>query len=214
MTQLLWPEISIVSLCLIILLLYHVQLVLVVRRTPLKTSIGLTNHLRRDWVRAVMEGKLDLLAVQTLRNWVMASSFLASAAIVIGLSILSAGFRTDHIAECAHALNILGTKDATMWSIKLMILTVCFFFAFFSFALSIRYYNHASFVINVPTADDPIVTYDAVTHIINRANTHYTLGMRAYYLSVPFTLWLFGPTWMLMGTVILTILLYKLDRTI
>jgi uncharacterized membrane protein len=71
----------------------------------------------------------------------------------------------------------------------------------------------ASLAKNFSPSQDPMVTYDAVTDIINHAATHYTLGMRAYYLAVPFTLWLFGPTWMLIGTIILTFILYKLDRT-
>jgi len=180
----------------------------------LRTSIGLTNRLRREWVETVMKGKQDILAVQTLRNWVMASSFLASAAILIGLGILNATFRTDKIAECTQALNLLGSTSKALWLIKLLVLVVDFFFAFFNFALSIRYYNHASFTINVPPSDDPIVTYDAVAGIISHANTHYTLGMRGYYLAVPFTLWLFGPSWMLMGAVAIVMILYRLDRTI
>ena len=32
-------------------------------------------------------------------------------------------------------------------------------------------------------------------------------------LAVPFTLWIFGPTWLLIGTIILVIVLSKLDRT-
>jgi uncharacterized membrane protein len=90
---------------------------------------------------------------------------------------------------------------------------VDFFFAFFNFTLSIRYYNHASFVINVPAVEDPMVTYDTVTRIINRGTTHFTLGMRGFYLAIPFILWLFGSTWLLLGAIILTLILYKLDRT-
>jgi uncharacterized membrane protein len=208
------PEIALTSLALLILLLYHIHLFYQVRTRPMSTSIGLTNRLRREWVQAVMEGKQDILAVQTLRNWVMASSFLASAAILIGLSILNVTFLTDKIAACTQALNLFGTKSEAVWLMKLMVLVIDFFFAFFNFALSIRYYNHASFTINVPASNDPMVTYDAVAKIINHANTHYTLGMRGYYLAVPFTLWLFGPSWMLMGALAITMILYKLDRTI
>lgn len=60
-----------------------------VRTKPLETSIGLTNRLRWGWVETVMEEKRDLLAVQTLRNWVMAASFLASAAILVAIVILN-----------------------------------------------------------------------------------------------------------------------------
>jgi len=208
-----WPEIVLAAVAILILLGYHIHLAYRVRTAPLKTSIGLTNRLRRDWVKTVMTERRDLLAVQTLRNWVMASSFLASTAILIGLGLTSALFKTETISAASQALNFLGTKGQSLWLIKFMILMVDFFYAFFNFTLSIRYYNHASFAINVPTSVDPVVTHEAVADMINHGTTHYTLGMRGYYLAVPFTLWIFGPTWLLVGTIILVIVLYKLDRT-
>ena len=207
-----WPEIIITSSGFLALLIYHMHLFYKVKTTPMSISIGLTNHLRREWVQTIMEEERDILAVQTIRNWVMASSFLASAAILIGLGVLSAAFSAERTFEISQALNLLGTKSEEMWLIKLMLLAVDFFFAFFNFALSIRYYTHASFAINVPPSHDPIVTYDAVTEILNRGAIHYTLGMRGYYLSVPFTLWMFGPMWMAIGTAVLIMILYKLDR--
>lgn len=48
-----------------------------------------------------------------------------------------------------------------------------------------------------------------LTKVLNRGTTHYTLGMRAYYLADPFVLWLFGPTWMLGGAILITAILYK-----
>ena len=53
-----------------------------------------------------------------------------------------------------------------------------------------------------------------LTKVINRGTTHYTLGTRAYYLAVPFLLWLFGPIWMLGGSILITAILYKIDRII
>jgi len=111
-----WPEIIFASLSFLILVIYHGHLIYKVRTAPMTTSIGLTNHLRREWVQTVMDEKRDILAVQTLRNLVMASSFLASAAILIGLSILGAAFRTENIVDISHALNFLGTKPKSCGS--------------------------------------------------------------------------------------------------
>jgi uncharacterized membrane protein len=36
--------------------------------------------------------------------------------------------------------------------------------------------------------------------------------MRTYYLSVPLVLWLFGPTWMLVATIVLLAVLNHLDH--
>ena len=208
------PEIVITSAGFLILILYHIHLVYKVRTSPMTTSIGLTNRLRCEWAQAVMKSNRDILAVQTFRNWIMASSFLASAAILIGLGMINAIFSTDKITALALTLNIFGARNETILLIKLMILIIDFFFAFFNFTLSIRYYNHASFAINIPPSEDPMVTYLAVSDMINTGHIHYTLGMRGYYLAIPFLLWLFGPTWMFMGSIALIAVLYKLDRKI
>jgi len=53
---------------------------------------------------------------------------------------------------------------------------------------------------------------DDVINILDRGGLHYTLGMRGYYLTIPLALWLFGPLWLLVGTLLLIIILYQLDR--
>ena len=126
--------------------------------------------------------------------------------------MISAAFATEQITDMAHSLNFFGTRHEAIFLIKLITLMVDFFFAFFNFTLSIRYYNHVSFAINVPPSQDPLVSCDAVARIVNRGAIHYTMGMRGYYLAIPLTLWLFGPVWFLAGTIALVLILNKLDR--
>lgn len=192
---------------------YHTHLACKVRRRPLETSIGITNHLRLRWAQTIMQERRDVLAVQTMRNWIMASSFLASTAILISLGILNTAIKTSGFAEISHALNMFGTRSEALWLIKMLLLVIVFFFSFFNFTLAIRYFNHASFGLGIPDQTDGIANHDFMTHVINTGSLHYTLGMRGYYLAIPFGLWIFGPIWMLAGTVVLLFVLYKLDRT-
>jgi hypothetical protein len=71
-----------------------------------------------------MAERRDILAVQTLRNWMMASSLLVSTAILITVGILNIVLRPGGYQEIAHALNITGTRSETLWVIKLMFMTV------------------------------------------------------------------------------------------
>lgn len=66
------------------------------------------------------------MAVQTLRNKVMAATFLASTAILISLGLFSAAFRPGVFSDISHALNLLGTKTETLWMFKLMLLGILF----------------------------------------------------------------------------------------
>lgn len=108
---------------------YHMHLYLKIHRAPLTTAIGITNHARHMWVEAIIRDKRDILAVQTLRNQVMAATFLASTAILISLGSFSAAFRTGVFMEVSHALNLLGTKTETLWMFKLMLLGILFYIA-------------------------------------------------------------------------------------
>ena len=205
-------EIMLVVLAAVVIIAYHTHLYTKVRREPLQTAVGITNHARQMWVKGVIREKRDIMAVQTLRNQVMAATFLASTAILISLGSFSAAFRPGVFDGISHGLNLLGTKTETLWMFKLMLLGILFFITFFNFTLSIRYYNHAGFMINSVEHNDATVSENAVTKVLNHGALHYTMGMRGFYLSVPMALWLFGPVWMLTGSLVLIAVLYRLDR--
>jgi uncharacterized membrane protein len=209
-----YTEIALTLVSLGLLIIYHFQLYRQVRRNPLTTAIGLTNHARRAWVQIIVDKRRDILAVQTLRNWVMASTFLASTAILISLGLVASAFRTEITSSATQTLNVFGHPSETLWIIKLFVLSALFFYAFFNFTLSIRYYNHAGLLINVPQDLEPSSNVDAVTSILNHGALHYTLGMRGFYLAIPLGLWLFGPFWMLGGSVLVVLVLYRLDREV
>ena len=196
----------------LILAIYHAQWIYRIYRKPMTTAVGITNHLRGHWVESIMEERRDILAVQTLRNWTMAASFLASTGILICLGLLSVAASPQKMAEITPSLNELVREHRVLWLFKLMVLIIDFFFIFFSFCLAIRYLNHVNFMINVPFNLAHKITPEYITGILNHGMMHYTMGMRGYYFSVLLFLWLFGPIWMLMGTVVMTVVLYHLDR--
>jgi uncharacterized membrane protein len=191
---------------------YHLVLWRRVRRRPLATAFGLARYTRTRWVALVMAERRDILGVQTLRNWTMAATFLASTAMLIALGILSVAATTERAAEVARLLTFFGGAGAAFWQLKLLLLALGFLFAFFNFALALRYFNHAGFALALPADGDAHVTADDVAQGLNRGVLHYTLGMRAYYLAVPLALWLFGPELLLAAALVMVAILRGLDR--
>ncbi|ABA57906.1 DUF599 domain-containing protein [Nitrosococcus oceani] len=191
---------------------YHFYLFWRIRRRPLSTAVGLSRRIRKLWVKRIIQEGRDILAVQTLRNWTMAATLLASTAILLGLGLLNVAFTTEQQPQLSKLLNYLGYDSELAWLLKLVILSGDFFFAFFNFTLAIRYYNHTGFMINVPACQEAGVSAKTVTEILQRGANHYTLGMRGYYLAIPLSLWLFGSVWLLGGTLLLLVVLYRLDR--
>jgi len=207
-----WSEIIFAGATCLVLTTYHAYWLYQVRRAPLQTYQGLTRHLRHMWVESIMKEKRDILSVQTLRNSIMASSFLASTAMLIGLGLTSFVFKPDHLTEMPFDFSLVFSHMRTLFHAKILLLILHFFFAFFSFTLAIRYFNQMNFMINVPVDCDPMLTPEFVAKTLDLGMIHYTLGMRAYYLAGVVTLWLFGPLWMFLGSLVLTFILHRLDH--
>lgn len=188
---------------------YHLLLAVRVRTRAEDTAIGCANRMRARWVASVMADRRDILAVQTVRNWIMAATFLASTSILIGLGLLGAAWRPAILEDISHALNLAGTVSETLWMAKLFVLIQFFFVSFFSFTSAIRYYNHASVMINTPGIEP-----EDAARVTNRGALYYTIGVRGFYLAVPVTLWLFGPMWMAVGALVLIAVLGRMDRAL
>ncbi|CAA0813085.1 Protein of unknown function- DUF599 [Striga hermonthica] len=108
------------------------------------------------------------------------------------------------------------------FSIKFFSIQVCFLGAFLLHVQSIRYYSHASMLINVPNNMNKDknknigfckdrVTVEYVCGTVNRASHFWSLGLRAFYFSFPLFLWIFGPVPMFSCSVLLVFLLHFLD---
>jgi uncharacterized membrane protein len=195
---------------------YHGVLQLKIRRNPLYTVHAVNTAARAAWVKAIMEsGKADVLGVQTLRNSVMASSFMASTAILLLIGALSLTGSGGHSSSLWHALNVSGATTDAVLAWKLVFLVLDFFIAFFCFAMAVRFYNHVGYMISVPAggAQTPAPVSQAVaTAYLNRAGLFYLLGIRSFFYSVPLVFWMFGPTFMVAATVVLVAALFPLDR--
>jgi len=191
---------------------YHAYLSWHLRRDPHHTVHSVNMIARARWVETVMaSGKMDVLAVQTLRNSVMAASFMASTAILLMIGTLTLS-GTDRAGSLWHTLDF-GTTDPRLITLKLILLLADFFFAFFCFSMAVRFFNHVGYMINIPVAHGlQAVTPAQVAAYLNRAGSYYTFGTRAFFFCVPLVFWFFGPHFMLAAAVALIAGLYRLDR--
>ncbi|KAL5719318.1 hypothetical protein ACHQM5_012113 [Ranunculus cassubicifolius] len=192
---------------------YHIWLLHRILNHPMKTVIGINTINRRIWN--------GVLAVQTLRNNIMASTLLASTAIM--LSSIIAVLMTSKTGNQPTML-LYGDKSQLGFSIKFFSILLCFLLAFLLNVQSIRYYSHASILINVPVITNKMkisavaagaahLTADYVGKAVNRGSYFWSLGLRAFYFSFPLFLWIFGPILMFLCCLVIVTMLYFLDVT-
>jgi uncharacterized membrane protein len=195
--------------------IYYLWLRARVRRNPTYTIHGVNELARTLWVASVMRNPgRDVMAVQTLRNFIMGASLMASTATLLIIGTLTLSGQAESIARSWHVLNLVGTHSAELWIIKVLSLLADFIVAFFAFASAVRLANHVVFMLNVPEHDSHHnLTPQAVARRLNRAGNLFAIGMRAFFFAVPLVFWLFGPAFLLIATAGLVFSLRRLDRS-
>ena len=195
--------------CAATLVIYHVGLARRIRTQPEMTTMGRHRLLRSAWAKLPKSAERELVVVQSMRNLIMSASFLASAAVLLAAGFLGAVSTTDKLSTFAQSLNLIGVESLSFWLLKALLLAVTFLVVFFAFTLAIRSFNH-TWMTNA-CAQDTDVGEEAVAGEIESGALAYAIGMRGLYVSIPLLLWLFGPIWLLVGTLLLVMVLRRID---
>lgn len=213
--QELGPDLIAFSVSALLVAAYYVFLRAKVKRNPTYTIHGVNEIARRLWVANVVANpSKDIMAVQTLRNFIMGASLMASTATFLIVGTLTLSGQAESISRSWHVLNVVGTHAAELWIVKVMCLLVDFIVAFFAFAMAVRLINHVVFMLNILERDSHHALSEAgVARRLNRAGNLFAIGMRAFFFAVPLVFWLFGPTFLVVATVGLVVALYHLDRS-
>lgn len=184
------------------------------RHAPDSHVAALNARFRDRWVEMVMANdKMDILAVQTLRNSVMAANFMASTSVLLIIGALNLSEKIGQWALVWHPGILANSVSSGLWQIKLGLLLVDFFMAFFCFSMAIRFFNHVGYMINLPSGNPPHAEHYKLTcAYLNRAGRYYSVGNRTFFFSLPIILWFFGPYFLLLATVGLIVALAVLDR--
>jgi uncharacterized membrane protein len=173
---------------------------------------GWQARVRAQWVVTLMKaGRQEILAVQTLRNSVMAASFMASLA---GLAIPGALTLSAEVGRLAvdwhRALDL--PFAAALQPVKTMLLVAIFFMAFVLFVQAIRLFNHVGYMIALPLDAAFAVTTDEVARFLNRAGGSFTSGVRVFFACLPAAAWLVDVHLLVASTLVLLLVYRQFDR--
>jgi uncharacterized membrane protein len=195
--------------------IYYVWLRIQVRRDPTFSIHSLNQITRSMWVINVMRNPAkDVMAVQTLRNFIMGASLMASTATLLIIGTLTLSGQAENISRSWHALGAGGTYAAELWIVKVLCLLLDFIVAFFAFVMAVRLVNQVVFMITMQESEThPMLTPEAVARRLNHAGDLFAIGMRAFFYAVPLVFWLFGPIFLVVATAGLVLTLHRLDRS-
>ncbi|KAJ1342250.1 hypothetical protein BSLG_003173 [Batrachochytrium salamandrivorans] len=210
-----------------------------VRRHPAQTVFGLASAARymstetstfralalhsRLWIAAIMYRKEEILAVQTMRNYIMATTVLASTsvAVIFGLAAF-----LSNLAKAAEPSpgSLFSFTTNNLFGVKILLFMITHAVSFFFLSQSLRFYNHVCVTVNVNVTEEELAKLDeeaalAYEHLdanrvgsmFNRGALFYTMAMRMYYISFPLLSWFAGAWAMCISTLMLLCILRFLD---
>ncbi|KMZ64524.1 hypothetical protein ZOSMA_361G00040 [Zostera marina] len=214
-------ELILVPLGLLLLLAYHLWFTYQLIRHPNNTVMGMNVFNLRMWVKSILENqsKNGILAVQTLRNNIMASTMFATMSITLSSIIcvfIANGWGVSSGSTTATTELGFVSGYSTTDSFKFFSILTCFLVAFMCNVQTIRYYSHGGMLINVPTSkwSEAELSHKITEYVVRafeRGSFFWSLGLRALYFAFPLFMWIFGPISMFVCCFVLVILLYYLD---
>ncbi len=181
---------------------------------------GFLNIMYSLWVKRVLDLNQTITAVQTMRNVIMATTFLASSMMLLLGLLLAAPL--DKFNEL-FSLSANGTEQFVQY--KLLLFVVIIIFSIIMFLLSLRQMVRFSILIGIPADSIKAVVatqkktknqekaceeFDAEELKIDtflRAMNRFTFGIRAVFYGVTSLLWFMSVYAFIIGTVCLTVFL-------
>jgi uncharacterized membrane protein len=176
------------------------------RLDPAATLQGMQAALRAQWVAEILQSRNGILGVQTLRNALMVSIFLASNTMFLVLGTLTLTAQ-ERLAENWTLLDPSAVRSAPFAQAKLLLLLLILLVAFFCFVNALRLFLHASVRLGTSASDA-----EHLTSMIDAAWGYQGLGVRCYYFAVPALLWLFGTLWLVLSGFGMLVLMHRFDN--
>jgi uncharacterized membrane protein len=199
------------------LLFYRFFLAFMLKARPGKLSLGKLQAYRHAWLKTHSGDLNSIVVVQTLRNTIMAASFLASTAIILIMGAVNLLTNLDALEKTVGAFPFFTTAGHSMAInlLKVLLIILILSYSFFNFTGYIREVNYMSFIFNIPKDQlDQIEGRDStqlVSQIFLSSGLHFSMGMRGYYFLIPLFLWIFSPVLMIAATLFILVILMRRD---
>lgn len=202
---------DLISLTISIALILIYYLYLKLNRNPAESNVHTFNaQIRKQWAYKIMgNDSLSIVAVQTLRNSVIAANFMASTSILLIMGALNLGDKTKQLTLLLPFEDIVSVSSTEIWQLKLGLLLLNLAFAFYCFSMATRFFNHVGYMISLPVDNYLIIQTCAY---LNKAGSYYSSGIRTFFFSIPIILWFFSPYFLILGTLILISWLVMLNK--
>ncbi|MGA0025220.1 MAG: DUF599 domain-containing protein [Burkholderiales bacterium] len=194
-----------------ILLIYETTQFWKGRRDPARLSRTAHARLREQWFEAISrQSGSEILAVQSLRNSLMSAAMLASTAV---LGLMGTVTLAAPSLNATFSNTTTGIPHLTARMTLELVLLGLLFASLVSSAMSVRYYNHISFIGSIPVGSEERRQWHLTgVKYVRRAGILYSWALRHLILVAPILACLLHPFAGPPTSAIVASLLYLFDR--
>lgn len=171
---------------------------------------ALQGHIQR-WIEQIGHRDNRMVDTAIVANIERNATFMASSTLLIIAGLVAAIGSTDKALALLTQVPFV-RFDPQTWELGLMIMTIVFAYAFFTFTWCIRQWGFASILIgSIPSHNQPIEPRleQSLGRIISLAVYHFNLGLRAYYYSLALLAWFIHPLVFMLATTWVVAVLYR-----
>jgi len=195
---------------LLLILFYEVRAHRVSRRDPTHQARFVNARMRATWVQAIAaQPGFEIVAVQALRNSLMAATVAASSAALALMAGLTLGG-----ASLAAGLARLPEGGVAPLHVLMVALAIGLLFAsYVCSAMSMRYLGNASLVVSMPAASAERKRMNPLAvDYVQRAGRLYGWALRLFLMVVPAVTGVVQPLALLPATMALLVALHFFDQ--
>lgn len=169
---------------------------------------------REQWIEKMLKRDVKISDMTGLGILQRNVTFFASTTIFIIAGLLTVLGSTQQAINLLSALPWIEIASRAAWEVKIILLVVCFAYAFFKFTWSMRQYNFA--VVLFGAAPDQSCDQEEhklfVKHtnwLLSRASNSFNYGLRAYTFAIAVLGWFFNSWIFILCSSIVVLVLYR-----
>lgn len=202
----------------LLLLGYHARLAYRIWKAPCSTEIGLYHLALQAWADSIVKDGLKngIFVVQSMRNSIMSSSILAVGATAM-TTMVGYVLTNDKksLASGKGDMLMLGERGLPIGpQIKLATLVPCFLIASLCYVRSTTFYNNVSLLLGMLShLNMSLLASEHLKTSLVWASLFRWIGNRAFCISFPLFIWLYGPIPMFCSSLFTIVLLHHQDST-
>lgn len=158
------------------------------------------NTKRREWMKVMAHRELRVVDTTILGNLSNGIAFLASTTIFLIGGLFALVGSSEKAIESLKLLPFVESATREEFELKIAVLILIFFYAFFKFSWAFRLANYTAILIGaMPEADklEGVVELeqdiDRMSNMTILVNKHVQRGLRAYFFAVAFMAWFIHP---------------------